>query len=135
MRRAFAEYLGMLPVPSGAHTETLDDVRAAIARGGAVLASLDDQLVGCARFYDDGDDLYVGRVSVLPAYRRRGVASALMRFLSDVAVRRGRRAVRIQVRDSLPSNVALYQSLGFEVVSLEPHSRGDDRVWTMRKRV
>jgi hypothetical protein len=43
--------------------------------------------------------------------------------------------VRIAVRDSLPSNVGLYQSLGYEQVSFDPHPRGADNVWTMIKRV
>jgi len=78
-------------------------------------------------------DLYVGRVSVLPSHRRRGVASAVMRFLEGVAAERGLAAIRIGVRDSLPSNVGLYQSLGYELVSIDPHPRGADRVWTMKK--
>ena len=135
MRQAFAEYAGVLVVPSSAHAETIDDVLAALHQGGAVLAYLDDQVVGSARFRDDDDDLYVGRVSVLPAFRRRGIASALMHFLEGVAAERGRRAVRIQVRDSLPSNVGLYQAIGFDVVSIDDHPRGHDRVWTMRKHV
>jgi ribosomal protein S18 acetylase RimI-like enzyme len=104
---------------------------------GAVLAFVGDTAVGSARFrpQDTDADLYVGRVSVLPAYRRRGVASALMRFLMDLTAERGRQAIVINVRHSLPSNVGLYQALGFEVVSIDPHPRGDDRVWTMRKRV
>ena len=138
MRQAFAEYLGVLAVPSSAHAETLDDVHAAITRpdGGAVLASLSDIVVGSARYRHDGEtDMYVGRVSVLPAYRRRGVASALMRYLEQVAAQRGRRAIRLEVRDSLPSNVGLYRSLGYDVVSIDAHPRGNDRVWTMSKRV
>ncbi len=134
MCRAFAEYRGVLPVESGATHETLDDVRAAIADGGAVLAFDQDlQAVGSARFRPEGDDLYVARVSVLPALRRMGVASAIMRFLEGVARDRHKLALRIGVRDSLPSNVGLYQSLGYELVSIAPHPRGPDKVWTMRR--
>jgi ribosomal protein S18 acetylase RimI-like enzyme len=133
MRAAFAEYSGALPVESGAHAETLEDVRAAIGEGGAILAFDGDQAVGSARFRPDGDDLYVARVSVVPAWRRRGVASAMMRFLEGVAAAYGKQAIRIGVRDSLPSNVGLYQSLGYELVSINPHPRGPDKVWTMRK--
>ena len=133
MRAAFAEYRGALPVESGAYTETLEDVRAAIADGGAILAFIDDVAVGSARFRPESDDLYVARVSVKPEFRRQGVASAMMRFLEGVAPRYGKPSIRIGVRDSLPSNVGLYQSLGYELVSIDPHPRGPDRVWTMRK--
>jgi ribosomal protein S18 acetylase RimI-like enzyme len=133
MRQAFAEYAGALPVESGAQAETLEDVEQAMAAGGAVLAFVDDTPIGSARFATEDSDLYVGRVSVLPSHRRRGVASVVMRFLESVAAERGLAAIRIGVRDSLPSNVGLYQSLGYELVSIDPHPRGPDRVWTMKK--
>jgi ribosomal protein S18 acetylase RimI-like enzyme len=133
MQRAFAEYVGVLPVDSGATSETLEDVLAVMRQGGAVLAFLGGEAVGCARFKRDGQDLYVARVSVLPAYRRRGVASSMMRFLELQAASLGHAAIRIGVRNSLPSNIGLYQSLGYELVSIDPHPRGADQVWTMRK--
>jgi ribosomal protein S18 acetylase RimI-like enzyme len=133
MRQAFAEYAGALPVESGANAESLRDVEEAMAAGGAVLAFVDDTSVGSARFKMEDVDLYVGRVAVLPSHRRRGVASAVMRFLEGVAAERGLAAIRIGVRDSLPSNVGLYRSLGYELVSIDPHPRGPDRVWTMKK--
>jgi ribosomal protein S18 acetylase RimI-like enzyme len=58
-----------------------------------------------------------------------------MRFLEDVASGRGEAAILIEVRDSLPGNVGLYQSLGYELVNIDPHPRGPDRVWSMRKHV
>ena len=131
---AYAEYQGALPVDSGAHVETVDDVLSAMRQGGAVLALDGEQPVGSARFTPEEEHLYVGRVAVLPSHRRRGVASAIMRFLEEVAPSHGRSAIRIGVRDSLPGNVGLYQSLGYEVVSIDPHPRGADRVWTMVKR-
>jgi hypothetical protein len=58
-----------------------------------------------------------------------------MRFLEGVASGQGHAAILIEVRDSLPGNVGRYQSLGYEVVSIDPHPRGADRVWAMRKPV
>ena len=135
MRAAFAEYEGVLPVASGANSESVSDVRRAVARGGAVLAFHDGQPVGSARFELVPDAVYVGRVSVLPAHRRRGVASAMMRFLEDLAPSLGRGTLRVAVRESLPSNIELYRSLGYEVLSIDAHARGPDRVWTMVKRI
>jgi len=135
MQAAFAEYRGALPVESGAHTETVEDVQAVMHQGGALLAFEADEAVGSARFTLEEDAVYVARVSVLPTRRRRGVASAMMRFCEDIARSEGKARVRIGVRDSLPSNVGLYQALGFELVSIAAHPRGPDRVWTMIKRV
>ena len=135
MRAAFAELQGALPVNSGAHAESVADVLAVMMRGGAVLCFVDEVAVGCARYTLEEQHMYVGRVSVLPTHRRRGVASAMMHFLEQLAAELGKEAVRIGVRESLPSNVGLYKSLGYELVSSEPHPRGPDRVWTMIKRV
>jgi ribosomal protein S18 acetylase RimI-like enzyme len=135
MRQAFAEYDGSLAVSSGANAESLAEVETAMREGGAVLAFDDEQGIGSARFSFEPDALYVGRVAVLPTHRRRGVASAMMRFLEDVARHQQRHAIYIAVRESLPSNVQLYQSLGYEVVSIDPHPRGADRVWTMRRQL
>jgi len=135
MQAAFAEYQGTLPVDSGAHTETVDDVLAVMRRGGAVLAHDDAEPVGSARYTLEAEAVYVGRVAVLPSHRRRGVASAMMLFLEDIARQEQRPRIRIGVRDSLPSNVGLYQALGYVLVSIDPHPRGPDRVWSMIKHV
>jgi ribosomal protein S18 acetylase RimI-like enzyme len=131
MRQAFSEYAGALPLESGALRESVDDVRTAMQAGGAVLAFLGDAAVASARFLPENEELYVGRVAVLPAWRRRGIASALMRYLEDLGRSQGKRSVRIGVRESLPSNIALYESLGYEEIKREPH--GADRSVTMRK--
>ncbi len=124
MIAAFEEYRGVLEPPSSTHTETVEDVRRAFDSGGAVLARLDGEAVGSARFHSRPDYLYGGRVSVLPARRGRGVGSALMGVLLDHARALGLPEVRVEVRLSLPSNVALYRRLGFRTISEQPHPRG-----------
>ena len=134
MRAAFAEYLGVLDPPSGSNDETVEDVRRAIASGGALLAWDGDVAVGSARYEPREDVLYVGRVSVLPEYRRKGVASALMQHAELIARQRGLSAVEVGVRASLPSNVGLYQQLGFVLTRVDPHPRGPDQSICMVKR-
>jgi len=135
MQRAFAEYLGVLRVPSSAHAETVDDVREALAAGGGALAWFDGRCVGSARFALEPGTLYVGRVSVVPEFRRRGVASLLMRFIEQHAPSLGRDNVTLKARGALPSNVELYRSLGYEVLVERQHPRGDDRELLMIKRL
>jgi ribosomal protein S18 acetylase RimI-like enzyme len=124
MIAAFEEYRGVLEPPSSTHDETVNDVRRAFDSGGAVLARLDGAAVGSARFQPRPGYLYVGRVSTLPAWRGRGVGAALMTFLLDHARALGLPEVRVEVRLSLPSNVALYRRLGFHTISEQPHPRG-----------
>jgi ribosomal protein S18 acetylase RimI-like enzyme len=100
-----------------------------------VLAFSGDQPVGAARYSHLPEALYVGRVAVLPSHRRQGIASAMMRYLEALAPSLGHDTISIGVRESLPSNVLLYQSLGYEITSIDPHPRGPDRSLSMRKRV
>jgi ribosomal protein S18 acetylase RimI-like enzyme len=134
MLASFAEYANVLSVPSSAHGESLDDVRIAMQRGGAVLAFSGQSLAGAARYRVDPDALYVGRVSVLPEHRRRGIASAMMHFLERHAGSLDRSIIRVIARESLPSNVELYRRLGYDVAKVVPHPRGPDReVWMQKK--
>jgi GNAT superfamily N-acetyltransferase len=133
MQEAFAEYIGVLRPESGAHTETAEDVRSVLALGGGILAWLGDDAVGAARYERRAACLYVRRVAVLPAYRGRGVASAMMRHLERVAHELGLPAMQVGVRMSLPGNLALYRRLGYELVDVQPHPRGPDRVGTLIK--
>ena len=109
---------------------------AALARSGAVIASVDGEAVGCARWAVGPDDaapgsgqrddgttrlrgyLYVGRVSVLPAFRGRGVATALMAWCEQLALDRDLHEVRLGVRLGLVRNEALYRRLGYRPTGL-----------------
>jgi ribosomal protein S18 acetylase RimI-like enzyme len=136
MQAAFKELRTVLQPPSSAHAESVADVERAMATGGAVLAWDDDQPVGSARFALHPEHVYVGRVAVLPTHRRRGVATAMMRFLEDLARQAGRPSVELAARASLPGNVRLFEGLGYEVIRVEPHPRGPEMsVVHMRKRL
>jgi ribosomal protein S18 acetylase RimI-like enzyme len=133
---AFVEFRDTLIPPPGILRESIEDVARSIETGGAVIAWDGDVPVGSARFHPEPDHLYVGRVAVPPAYRRRGIASALMDFIEDHARALGFTETRVQVRQALPSNVALYESLGYTVCSADPHPRVPDAiVLTLAKRL
>src|SRR6185369_8663025 len=118
MQDAFAEYIGVLQPPSSTHAETVEDVLRAMSAGGAVLAWEDDIAVGSARYNRKSDHFYIGRVAVLPAYRGKGIASAMMAYLEGLARDAGVERVQIGVRMALPQNLALYQRLGYEIISI-----------------
>src|SRR4051812_6040206 len=108
MLEAFREYEGVLIVPVSAMRETFDEAISSIQRGGAVLARFGDQTVGSARFEPRDGCVYIGRVSVLPDWRGRGIATEMMRVLEDRAVALGFSEARIATRGHLPRNIALY---------------------------
>lgn len=123
-REAFAPQAALDP-PSGAVSETLEAVRADLLDGRGVLAWWKDEPVGACRVArrSDPDRYHVRRLAVVPQMHRRGVASAIMRWLEEEARSEGVGEIRLGVRNALPSNFAFYDSLGYERCA-------DHGIWT-----
>ena len=66
----------------------------------------------CFRREDLG---YISVVAVVPEYRRRGIASALVVTAAQYLASQGLGRVRIDAYADAPAAVATYRSLGFEV--------------------
>ena len=133
MRLSFEEYRGKLYPESGALRENLEDVRAGILSGGALLAYVGEGIAGCARFRLRPDHVYGERIGVLPAYRGQGIAAALTKAIETTAVTRNLRHVQVKVRASIPSNLRLYEKLGYRVLESKPYPVGTDISITLRK--
>lgn len=109
-RRCFSD-----PWSLSALAESLEDPCA------RMLAALYDGVVCgyvCIMLTDENG--YIPRVCVLPAYRRRGVATALMAAAEAAAVDYGCTSVTLEVRESNSAAIALYESLGFEALGKRP---------------
>ena len=74
----------------------------------------DDALVGYAFVSRYVDAWHVMNVAVAHAYRRRGIAVALLERLFDVTGTDPRRGYTLEVRVSNVGAIALYEKLGFE---------------------
>ena len=136
---AFATLEGRIDPPSSARLETVEAVAAALADGGGGIAELAGEPVGAVRFQAAEDHLYVGRVAVAPEHRGRGVARALMALMALAerhAASAGLPEMRVEVRQTLTSNVALFQHLGYVVVAERPHpNRPESTVLMLAKPV
>jgi ribosomal protein S18 acetylase RimI-like enzyme len=124
-RAAFAQFQGRLDPPSGALHETLEKLLATAFQPdrGATLAYVNGEAVGTLRWevHPQRLHLYVGRVAVLPAFRRRGIASALMGWAEGHARALGLPAVQFGVRLQAPDNIRFYEHLGYRVVEYAQH--------------
>ena len=69
--------------------------------------------IGTGRLLPDG---HIGRMAVLPPWRRQGVASALLKLLMGLAQRAGHRVARLHAQSYV---VAFYERHGFEVAGEE----------------
>jgi ribosomal protein S18 acetylase RimI-like enzyme len=98
--------------------------------GGALLvATLAGNAAGCVAFRRlDGETCEVKRMFVDPAFRKRGIARALMTRLLEEASRRGYRRVRLGTLHTMTAAQALYRDLGFVEI---PRYRPDDHTDTM----
>jgi aminoglycoside 3-N-acetyltransferase I len=85
-----------------------------------LLARVDDQPAGLAaaarlpKADARAGFLFVDELTVLPAYRRRGVATALLRHTLALAAELGLAGVRLLVRPENEAARRLYRALGFD---------------------
>lgn len=118
---AFEEYRAVLNPPSGAHRETAETIRKKIIEGGGFIAYVSDQAAGCVLYEPEADALYLGRLAVLPDYRKQGVARALIEAVEKRARELNLPKVTLGVRVQLPGNRAFFERLGFQIVAYDSH--------------
>lgn len=76
------------------------------------------EIVGYVVFWAIFYELHVLNVAVDPAWRRRGIGEGLIRFLLQVAQKRGARKGTLEVRASNLSAQQLYRKFGFREVGV-----------------
>ena len=132
---AFTQYRGKLVPESSAFRETPDAITAQLASGsGAIVAERNGAMIGCVITEPLDGDLYFGRLAVLPAARRLGLAACLIEAVEADAKARGLPGVRLGVRIALPQNQKLFHALGYREISREAHTGFDHPTSiTMRK--
>jgi predicted N-acetyltransferase YhbS len=121
MQTAFEEYRGRLDPPSGVHSETLESIREKLQLGHAVFASVGGEVVGCVFYKPEGLGLYLGRLSVLPKWRGRGIGRALTQYVEGRARELEVGYVQLGVRTSLRGLRQYYERQGYRFVRYESH--------------
>ncbi|MCB0214096.1 MAG: GNAT family N-acetyltransferase [Anaerolineae bacterium] len=113
IKAAFAEYQGQLDPPSSAERKTVAIVKAELAEAQALVAEADGYLVGCVFFRPQAETIYIDRLAVLPTYRNRGIAGALLDAIEARALSAGTTALTLSVRLALKKQQAFYYKRGF----------------------
>ena len=121
IRSAFAAQSRATDPPSGALGETTASVSAKLAEGSGAGAEADGALVGVALWAEQDGALFIGRVSVLPAWRGRGIARALLAAGEAEVRRRGLARMTLRVRLALEENQRLFAGFGFEPAGQGAH--------------
>jgi ribosomal-protein-alanine N-acetyltransferase len=73
-------------------------------------------IIGFAAMRKRGRRAELANLAVLPAFRRRGVASQLLAGVGEIGLELGCRAITLQVRVSNEGAAALYGMFGFSVI-------------------
>ena len=84
--------------------------------GGFVVAFLDGVPAGCGGWRTlTGDDQAgeIKRMYVVPEFRGRGVARAVLRALEEAARKEGRKRMVLETGDRQPEAIALYEKAGY----------------------
>ena len=120
--RAFSEYEGRLDPPSGVHSETIASVRDKVNEGGALMCEVGGEAAGCVFYAPKAGYLYVGRLAVVPEYRRRGMGDLLLRASERRAAELGLSHVRLGVRLALGKLRAYYEARGYVPIGFRSHA-------------
>jgi predicted N-acetyltransferase YhbS len=107
--------------PSSVLKETVADFAARLKSETCLVIEADGRLIASVFCAPQGDALYIGRLAVAPAWRRRGVAGALIEAAKDEARHIGARRITLKARIALAGNIALFRRHGFVVVAEETH--------------
>lgn len=137
LQAAFADMDGRIDPPSSLARLDVDALRAKAADEHLFVATVGNTLVGCAFASIRDDCVYVGKLAVAAAARRRGVARALIDAAARLARDHGRTALELQTRiEELTENHATFAALGFAKVAETAHP-GYTRATsiTLRRRV
>lgn len=104
----------------------------------ALVALVDEQMVGglvayeLAKLEQSRSEFYIYDLAVKAAHRRRGIATALIRHLQEIASRRGAWVVFVQADRGDDPAIALYSKLGiredvlhFDIEVPKPWAHGE----------
>jgi ribosomal protein S18 acetylase RimI-like enzyme len=114
IRAAFAaQAVATDPLPSALRVTAADVAEHLRRGGGGAVASVDDVLAGSVLWEEKDGGLYVSRVAVAPALRRRGVGRTLMGEAEAAARAMRLPRVHLATRLVLADNRRLFAACGF----------------------
>ncbi|HET7343332.1 MAG TPA: GNAT family N-acetyltransferase [Methylomirabilota bacterium] len=134
VRLAFSTQSRPTDPPPGALRETPGSIAHELARGGGAVVERAGALVGAVLWVEEDRSLHVGRLSVHPAHRRRGIARRLMDEAEREARRRGLARLHLGVRLVLEDNRRLFAACGFVETTRHAHEGFSEPTWVRMER-
>ncbi len=121
IRHAFAAQPVATDPPPSALRETEATVATHLAAGGGAVAAAGDRIVASVLWQPKDGGLYLHRLAVAPAWRRRGLARALVAAAEAAARQAGLPRLHLGTRLVLTDNRRLFAACGFAEIALHAH--------------
>ena len=125
---AYSPYIariGKAPAPM------LDDYHQVVEDNDVFVALEAGRVAGVLVLHQEGSEMLLVNVAVLPACKGKGLGKALMQFGEEHARQAGCHAIRLYTHERMSENIEIYQKLGY-VETHRAHEHGFSRVF-MRK--
>ncbi|HLA44841.1 MAG TPA: GNAT family N-acetyltransferase, partial [Aggregatilineales bacterium] len=130
---AFEQYRYKLDPPSGVFRETPESIRQKIENGGFTACN-GEKIIGAVLYEPHSDYMYLGRLAVLPVYRRRHIAVDLIATVEQAAHEQNLSRVRLGVRIGLEGNQRLFQNLGYQIIEQHSHEGYSEITYLMMEK-
>lgn len=96
-----------------------------------VVAEIDSRVIGYGGMWHIIDEAHITNVAVMPEYREKHIASAILAVMIEVSARQGIRRFTLEVRSSNEAAKKLYRNFGFKEEGLRKgyyEDNGEDAV-------
>src|SRR5262249_10832579 len=136
VRLAFSMQSRPTVPPPSALMESAATITEHLAIGGGAVVEDRGEMIGVVLWNEEDGGLYVGRLSVHPEHRRRGIARLLMTEAEGEARLLGWPRMPLGVRLSLDDNRRFFASCGFVETTVHSHEGFTEPTWvTMERRL
>ncbi len=138
IRAAFAAQPVALDPPPSALRVTAPEIEAHLARpgGGGAVVERDGSVVGAVLWEPTESGLRISRLAVAPAWRRQGIAGALLDAVEAAARAAGLHRLTLGTRLALCGNRRLFAANGFVGTAVHAHPGYPSPTWVeMTKRL
>jgi GNAT superfamily N-acetyltransferase len=112
--------------PSSLTRMTPETLRSKAESEMLVVVYAGDDLVGCGFLKETANSIYLGKLAVKPAYRKKGILRRIVEIASCRAIASGKSALELEARVELSENHRTFTALGFLKTAENCHA-GYDR--------
>ena len=78
-----------------------------------IIAEIDDKIAGYINYHIIADEYHIANLAVRENFKKQGVATNLLAYLIDMAIKNKSYGITLEVRQSNEAAIGLYSKFGF----------------------